>query len=207
MTVPGASLRAAMLISGLDSERQRPALRELVHLEARHLGERAASASPPRSRTGPGTIRSPAHRPPRAAMAGAGRHCAEARMPRIRAVHSYAYRAWPRPVTCSRAPQVPQNAAPVSSRRPFGARVPSRLGAVAVTSASWVARSHNGSAIRTGRPSAPRTGRPPCMRYPSAASLHKMCLRVCPVHGPPFTGRPYSWARRSPGALFSEPRK
>ena len=51
---------------------------------------------------------------------------------------------------------------------PFGARLPSRLGAVALTSASWVARSHNGSAIRTGRPSAPRTGRPACIRYPSA---------------------------------------
>ena len=114
-------------------------------------------------------------------------------------MHSYAYREWPRPVTCSRAPQFPQNAAPVSSRMPFGARVPSRLGAVAVTSASCVARSHNGSASRTGRPSAPMTGLPPCIRYPSAASLHKMCLRVCPVHGPPFIRRPYNWARRSPG--------
>ena len=82
---------------------------------------------------------------------------------------------------------------------PFGARLPSRLGAVASTSASCVARSHNGSASRTGLPSAPRTGLPPCMRYPSAASLPKMCLRVCPVHGPPFIGRPYNWARRSPG--------
>ena len=133
-------------------------------------------------------------------MAGAGLHCAEAGIPRIRAVHSYPYRELSRPVTCSRAPQFPQNAAPVSSRMPFGARLPSRFGAVAVTSASWAARSHNGSAcIRTGRPSAPMTGLPPCMRYPSAASLHKICLSVCPVHGPPFTGRPYNWARRSPG--------
>jgi hypothetical protein len=99
----------------------------------------------------------------------------------------------------SRAPQFPQNATPVSSRMPFGPRMPSRLGAVLFTSASWVARSHNGFAIRTGRPSAPITALPPCMRYPRAASLHKMCLTVCPVHGPPLFGRPYNWARRSPG--------
>ena len=70
-------------------------------------------------------------------------------------------------------PAVPQNAASVSSRMPFGARLPSRFGAVAFTSALWVARSHNGSAIRTGLPSAPMTDLPPCTRYSSAASLHK----------------------------------
>ena len=51
----------------------------------------------------------------------------------------------------SRAPQFPQNAAPDSNCTPFGARLPSRFGAVALTSARarsvssrlrfWIARS------------------------------------------------------------------
>ena len=94
---------------------------------------------------------------PRSAMAGAGLHCAEAGIPRIRAVHWYAYRHSPRPVTSSRAPQFPQNATPVSSRMPFGPRVPSRLGAVFFTSASWVARST--TALRSAPAARPRRGR------------------------------------------------
>src|ERR1035441_8241976 len=69
-------------------------------------------------------------------MHGAGLQSADAGIPRVRAVHWYPYLALPSPLTCSRAPQFPQNPAPVSNRRPFGARLPSRFGAVALARAS-----------------------------------------------------------------------
>ncbi|SEH02134.1 hypothetical protein SAMN05444920_12469 [Nonomuraea solani] len=124
---------------------------------------------------------------------GAGLQCADAGIPRTRAMHPY------RPVTCSRAPQLPQNTMPDSNCVLFGARLPLRFGAVFLTRASWVARSHSGSAIRIGRPSEPMTGLLWWIKYPSAASLHKMCLTAFAVHGPPFIGRPYSWRSRSNG--------
>src|SRR5580700_11264610 len=67
-----------------------------------------------------------------------------------------AYRAR---TTRSTAHRLPRSPWPGLGLHSANTRMPSRLGAVAFTSASWVARSHSGSAIRVGRPSAPRRAR------------------------------------------------
>jgi hypothetical protein len=50
--------------------------------------------------------------------------------------------------------------------------------------------------------------RPPVSAEDGPVAVHEVperrltaqnCLRAYPVHGPPFMGRPYNWARRSPG--------
>jgi len=130
------------------SERQRPALRELVHLEARHLRERAAAVGVA------GQERPAADRPGEAAR----------RVGELARAASYLQAELLRPVTCKLSCCVPLNKQLCRLIEKPGNRVPSVLTACTVppreTRSSWL----------TGSPGTTSTNRPAPLRTPVTRS-------------------------------------